>query len=61
LTARVFLAVDGAFIGITGTSASTPTIASIITMINDARITNGKNPLGFLNPMVCFVFSLSIS
>jgi len=32
-----------------GTSASTPTFAGIISMINDQRIQNGKPSLGFLN------------
>lgn len=29
-----------------GTSASTPTTASIITLINDARLSVGKGPVG---------------
>ncbi|KAJ7176448.1 subtilisin-like protein [Mycena filopes] len=37
-----------AFIG--GTSASTPTFASIISLLNDQLIARGKPPLGFLNP-----------
>ena len=49
-----FLAEDGGFHLIFGTSASTPVIASMITLINDARITIGKNPVGFINPTVCF-------
>ena len=49
-----FLAIDGKFHLIFGTSASTPVVASMITLINDARITAGKNPVGFLNPTVCF-------
>ena len=48
------LAVDGEFIPVFGTSASTPVVASMITLINDARITAGKNSVGFLNPIVCF-------
>ena len=49
-----FLAENGGFYSIFGTSASTPVVASMITLINDARITIGKNPVGFLNPTVCF-------
>ena len=49
-----FLAVDGQFHLIYGTSASAPVVASMITLINDARITAGKNPVGFINPTVCF-------
>lgn len=34
---------------VSGTSASSPVFASMITLINDARIAAGKPPLGFLN------------
>ena len=33
-----------------GTSASSPLIASMITLINGERIASGKGPIGFLNP-----------
>jgi tripeptidyl-peptidase I len=33
-----------------GTSASAPTFASTISLINNARLSAGKSPLGFLNP-----------
>lgn len=33
-----------------GTSAATPTVASIIAILNDFLVTSGKSPLGFLNP-----------
>eukprot|EP00958_Prasinococcus_capsulatus_P009335 scaffold910_cov396-Prasinococcus_capsulatus_cf.AAC.56 len=33
-----------------GTSASTPTVAGIIALLNDLRLVQGKNTLGFLNP-----------
>ncbi|KDQ10573.1 hypothetical protein BOTBODRAFT_115655 [Botryobasidium botryosum FD-172 SS1] len=33
-----------------GTSAAAPTFASVISLINDALIANGRSPLGFLNP-----------
>lgn len=35
-----------------GTSASSPTFAAIVTLLNDARIASGKSPLGFLNPLL---------
>lgn len=35
-----------------GTSASTPIIASIVTLLNEARIAQGKGPIGFLNPIL---------
>ena len=37
---------------ISGTSASTPTFAAIVALLNDVRITAGKGPLGFLNPLI---------
>jgi tripeptidyl-peptidase-1 len=42
--------VGNKFMTVSGTSASTPVFAAIITLINDARIQSGKNSLGFLNP-----------
>ena len=38
--------------GVMGTSASTPTVAGIISLVNDARLHNHKSPLGFLNPFL---------
>jgi tripeptidyl-peptidase-1 len=35
-----------------GTSASSPTFASIVALINDQLITAGKPVLGFLNPFI---------
>ena len=49
-----FLAYDGTFHLVFGTSASAPVVASIITLINDARITAGKKSVGFINPTVRF-------
>lgn len=46
------LAIDGQFGLVFGTSASAPVVASMITMINDARIAAGKGPVGFINPAV---------
>jgi len=37
---------------ISGTSASTPLTASIISLVNDARIAAGKSSLGWLNPWI---------
>ena len=33
-----------------GTSASAPTFASVVSLLNDRLIAAGKSPLGFLNP-----------
>ena len=35
-----------------GTSASTPTVAGIISLLNDARLQKNKSTLGFLNPFL---------
>jgi hypothetical protein len=35
-----------------GTSCSSPTFAAIVSMLNDARISDRKAPLGFLNPFL---------
>jgi len=34
------------------TSASTPIFASIVTLLNEARIAAGKGPIGLLNPTI---------
>merc|ERR1712008_665226 len=38
--------------GVVGTSASTPVFAAMIALINDVRLSAGKPPLGFLNPLL---------
>ncbi|KAF5364916.1 hypothetical protein D9758_008161 [Tetrapyrgos nigripes] len=50
--ASYVVAMDGVFNLVYGTSASAPVFASMITMINDARISNGKGPVGFINPVL---------
>lgn len=37
---------------ISGTSAASPTFASVIALLNDELIAAGKSPLGFLNPLL---------
>lgn len=41
---------NGSLNPLDGTSASTPTVASIFALVNDALIAQGKPPMGFLNP-----------
>jgi len=41
----------GNFIGVSGTSCSSPTFAGIVALLNDIRLTAGKSTLGFLNPL----------
>jgi len=39
-----------------GTSASAPAIAAILTLANNARLEKGKSPLGFVNPALYELF-----
>ena len=41
---------NGTLVPLDGTSASTPTVAAIIALVNDALLAANKAPLGFLNP-----------
>nr|OQO16541.1 hypothetical protein B0A51_14505 [Rachicladosporium sp. CCFEE 5018] len=38
--------------GVGGTSASAPIIGGIVTLLNEERLTVGKGPIGFLNPVL---------
>ncbi|KAF2402371.1 tripeptidyl-peptidase 1 precursor [Trichodelitschia bisporula] len=49
---RYFVIYHGSTIRVDGTSASTPAVASIFSLLNDDRIASGKPPLGFLNPWI---------
>ncbi|KAH9940543.1 subtilisin-like protein [Epithele typhae] len=42
----------GKIISVSGTSAASPTFASIVALLNDALLKNGGSPLGFLNPFL---------
>jgi len=44
--------VKGNTISVGGTSASTPTFGSIVTLLNDIRLNKGLPTLGFLNPLL---------
>ncbi|KII89301.1 hypothetical protein PLICRDRAFT_109130 [Plicaturopsis crispa FD-325 SS-3] len=44
--------VGGSVESVGGTSASSPTFAGIVSLLNDFRIANGKKTLGFLNPLL---------
>ena len=48
--ANYVVAIDGAFSLVYGTSASTPVVGSIVTLLNEARLFEGKGSIGFLNP-----------
>lgn len=53
------VAIDGEFELVFGTSASSPVVGSMITLVNDARIAQGKGPVGFINPVVGLLSSCS--
>ncbi|KAF2875682.1 tripeptidyl-peptidase-like protein [Massariosphaeria phaeospora] len=42
----------GTEVSVGGTSASAPTFASVVALLNNARLSAGKPPLGFLNPWI---------
>lgn len=46
------VAVEGVFTKIFGTSASTPVVASLFSLINEARFAAGKGSVGFINPVL---------
>ncbi|KAJ7484520.1 subtilisin-like protein [Mycena latifolia] len=50
--ANYVVAVDDQFGLVFGTSASTPVVGAMLTMINDARLSRGKSPVGFINPTI---------
>lgn len=50
--ANYVVAVDGALSLVYGTSASSPTFGSVITLINEQRANSGKGPVGFINPVL---------
>ena len=43
---------DSRIITVGGTSASSPTFAAVIALVNDALLAKNKKPLGFLNPWI---------
>ncbi|KAG6908322.1 hypothetical protein DXG01_005298 [Tephrocybe rancida] len=47
---RIFY--QGKIISIGGTSASAPTFAAVVALLNDDRLSKGKSTLGFLNPLL---------
>lgn len=47
---NVAIVFNGSTYGVGGTSASTPIIGGIVTLLNEARFRAGKGPIGFLNP-----------
>ncbi|EGO00790.1 hypothetical protein SERLA73DRAFT_159461 [Serpula lacrymans var. lacrymans S7.3] len=50
--ANYVVAIDGNFSLVYGTSASSPVVGAILTMVNDARLATNKKPIGFINPTI---------
>ncbi|TDL19226.1 subtilisin-like protein [Rickenella mellea] len=50
--ANYVIGIDAQFALVFGTSASSPVVGAIITLVNDARIAAGKSPVGFINPSI---------
>ena len=50
--ANYVVAVDGSFSLVFGTSASSPTVGGILTLVNQERLLVGKAPIGFINPVI---------
>ncbi|MCJ1419206.1 hypothetical protein MMC32_005559 [Xylographa parallela] len=48
--ANYVIAIDGTFSLVYGTSASSPTFGSVLTIVNEARADIGKGSIGFVNP-----------
>ncbi|KAL8902038.1 MAG: hypothetical protein Q9207_004903 [Kuettlingeria erythrocarpa] len=48
--ANYVVAVTGQFAKVYGTSASSPVVGAILTLINEARLYAGKGSVGFINP-----------
>jgi len=44
--------VNGKTLPVGGTSAAAPFFASLVSLLNEARLQQGKSPLGFLNPLI---------
>ncbi|KAF9482612.1 subtilisin-like protein [Pholiota conissans] len=44
--------VGGRVESVAGTSASSPTVAGIFSLLNDFRLSQGKTALGFINPLI---------
>ncbi|KIY45379.1 subtilisin-like protein [Fistulina hepatica ATCC 64428] len=46
------IVISGQTYGVSGTSCSSPTVAGIISLLNDYLISNNQSALGFLNPLI---------
>ncbi|TFK25089.1 subtilisin-like protein [Coprinopsis marcescibilis] len=44
--------VGGHIVSVGGTSASSPTVAAVFSLLNDVRLSQNKSTLGFINPLL---------
>ena len=54
------VAIGGDWYSVSGTSASCPVFAGMVSLINGARITSGKSSVGWLNPTLYYYKSLYV-
>lgn len=52
LASNYEVAVGGKLVGVSGTSASAPVVAGMISLINSARLAVGKSSVGWINPVL---------
>ncbi|OCH91088.1 subtilisin-like protein [Obba rivulosa] len=50
--ANYLVVIQGKVFRLYGTSASSPVSAAILSAVNDARLSEGKGPIGFINPTI---------
>ncbi len=54
------VAIDKKFYGVSGTSASSPVFAGMVSLVNSARIAAGKSAVGWINPALYMYSSLFV-
>lgn len=54
--ADYFVYLNGRITRESGTSASTPVFAAIVTLLNDIRLANDLPPMGFINPFLYEIY-----
>jgi hypothetical protein len=52
-----FVYLNGSITRESGTSASTPVVSAMVTLWNDLLLAHGKQPLGFVNPLMYFIWA----
>jgi len=54
---NVMIILDGVPQSVDGTSCSSPMFAGMVSLLNGVRLQAGKNPLGFINPLLYSSFN----